>query len=60
MLSMELREASARVTRQFKAGSIVDTADIDLIETHAKSIRNTVVQFNIQRAKELGQVVKTK
>lgn len=58
--ALDIRAASARVTRTFKANEIVDESDLDLIEDHVKSIRASVLEWNNIRRRELGHIIKTK
>jgi hypothetical protein len=57
-MNKDIREASARITRMFKANMLVDMDDIDIIDEHIKSIRKSVKYWNAKREKELQRPVK--
>lgn len=55
----EILAAAARVTRVFKAGGRPDEADLDDIIMHALKMKQAIHFWNDERARELGQPVKT-
>ena len=55
----EISNTVASIVRQFKAGQIVNEADLDYVIGHAEAMRDTVKIQNDKRKRELGKVVKT-
>jgi hypothetical protein len=55
----EIQATTASIVRRFKAGEIVNEADLDYIIGQGEEIRKAVLFWNDERRRELRQPVKT-